>query len=152
VPMRPILLLLPLLLSCHDGRASLGEGKTDAKAEIWTDWEKFKEAAAGASDQAAVAFSILRDLRYSSLRATIDGPLDGRLDIKTYFEGTGEVPVGKQSARVPVKYNITLDAALLELLDQANLTRDIQMQFERGQAQQGGGVDDLITKNPGIFE
>ena len=29
-----------------------GEGKTDAKAEIWTDWEKFKEAAAGASTAA----------------------------------------------------------------------------------------------------
>ena len=143
--------VLPLVV--EEGKASIvgGEFKSDGPGVIRYQGEA-SEAAAGASDQAAVAFSILRDLRYSSLRATIDGPLDGRLDIKTYFEGTGEVPVGKQSARVPVKYNITLDAALLELLDQANLTRDIQMQFERGQAQQGGGVDDLITKNPGIFE
>ncbi|MEQ8934283.1 MAG: YdbH domain-containing protein [Amphiplicatus sp.] len=143
--------VLPLVV--EDGKASIvaGEFKSDGPGVIRYQGEA-SEAAAGASDQAAVAFSILRDLRYTSLRATIDGPLDGRLDIKTYFEGTGEVPVGKQSARVPVKYNITLDAALLELLDQANLTRDIQMQFERGQAQEDGGVDELITRNPGIFD
>ena len=28
--MRPLLLLVPLLLSCHAWRASLGDGKTDA--------------------------------------------------------------------------------------------------------------------------
>lgn len=111
------------------------------------------DAAAAADPQAEIAFTILRDLRYSSLRATIDGPLDGRLDIRANFEGVGEVPSGgRRTARVPVKYNIALDAALFELLDQAALTYDIQRQLDRARSQQDDGVDALIDRNPGIFD
>lgn len=111
------------------------------------------DAAAAADPQAEIAFTILRDLRYSSLSATIDGPLDGRLDIRANFEGVGEVPSGgRRTARVPVKYNITLDAALFELLDQAALTYDIQRQLDRARSQQDDGVDALINRNRSIFD
>ena len=46
--------------------------------------------------------------------------------------------MNNQDVRVPVTYNINLDAALLELLNQANLTRDIQLQFERGLGAEDG--------------
>ncbi|MEE2690866.1 MAG: YdbH domain-containing protein [Pseudomonadota bacterium] len=127
--------VLPLVI--EDGKASIVGGilKSDGPGAIRYVGEA-ADAAASAGDQAEIAFSILRDLRYTSLSAAINGPLDGRLDIQTRVEGTGEVPLGRRSARVPVKYNIGLDAALLELLNQANLTRDIKLQYERGRAQQ----------------
>lgn len=97
------------------------------------------ESASAAGEQANVAFSILRDLRYQSLRVLVDGPLDGRLNFRMTFEGSGEVPVNDQLIRAPVIYRINLDAALLDLLNQAVLSRDIRRQIELGrQGEQDG--------------
>ncbi len=90
------------------------------------------EAASKAGQDAQVAFDILRDLRYNSLEVSVNGALDGRLEFKMNFEGTGDVTLNNASGRVPVVYRINLDAALLELLRQANLSRDIQLQIEKG--------------------
>ena len=87
------------------------------------------EAASQAGTDAQIAFDILRDLRYSSLGVTIDGPLDGRLDFQINFEGTGEVSLNRARGRVPVKYNIALEAALLDFFRQANLSRDVELQI-----------------------
>ncbi|MCA8894891.1 MAG: hypothetical protein KDA48_06505, partial [Amphiplicatus sp.] len=57
------------------------------------------------------------------------------------FEGTGNVPVNKQRVRVPVVYRINVDAALLELLSQASLTRNVQLQIQRGLQQSGSGAE-----------
>ncbi|WP_425407961.1 intermembrane phospholipid transport protein YdbH family protein [Hyphococcus sp.] len=92
------------------------------------------EQAAQAGDQAEIAFDILRDLQYSDLQVTVNGALDGRLEFNMVFEGTGEVSLENAAGRVPVKYRINLDAALLELLRQANLTTDIRLQLERAQS------------------
>lgn len=89
------------------------------------------EKAAQAGQQAQIAFDILRDLRYNTLAVTVNGPLDGRLEFQLDFEGTGDVSVRNARGRVPVLYRITLDAALLELLNQANLMRDVQLQIQR---------------------
>ena len=78
-------------------------------------------AAAEAGGDAQIAFDVLRDLRFDTLSVLIDGPLDGRLDFRVNFEGTGEVSFNRERVRVPVKYAVTLDAALLELLNQAAL-------------------------------
>jgi hypothetical protein len=90
------------------------------------------EAASQAGQDAQVAFDILRDLRYNSLEVSVNGALDGRLEFQMNFEGTGDVTLNNASGRVPVIYRINLDAALLELLRQANLSRDIQLQIEKG--------------------
>ena len=88
-------------------------------------------AAAEAGGDAQIAFDILRDLRYDKLSVLIDGPLDGRLDFRINFEGTGEVSISRAQGRVPVNYTITLDAALLELLNQANLSRNLELQIKQ---------------------
>ena len=88
-------------------------------------------AADAAGDQARMAFDLLRDLRYNDLEIALNGPLDGRIQFEIRFEGTGEVTANNQNVRVPVKYNINLDAALLELFKQANLSRNIELQIER---------------------
>ncbi|WP_375206581.1 intermembrane phospholipid transport protein YdbH family protein [Hyphococcus sp.] len=95
---------------------------------------KAAEAASAAGEDAQVAFDILRDLRFNALEVSVNGALDGRLEFQMKFEGTGDVTVRKQDVRVPVVYRINLDAALLELLHQANLSRDIQLQIQRGLA------------------
>ncbi|MEO1137122.1 MAG: YdbH domain-containing protein, partial [Pseudomonadota bacterium] len=91
------------------------------------------QQAAAAGDDAQIAFDILRDLRYNALEVSVNGALDGRLEFQMKFEGTGDVTVRNQNvANVPVIYRISLDAALLELLRQANLSRDIELQIQRG--------------------
>lgn len=91
------------------------------------------QQAAAAGDDAQIAFDILRDLRYNALEVSVNGALDGRLEFQMRFEGAGDVTVRNQNvANVPVIYRISLDAALLELLRQANLSRDIELQIQRG--------------------
>jgi len=82
-------------------------------------------------EQGRIAFELLRDLRYESLHIDVNGPLDGRVKFEIQFEGTGEMTAAGQRVRVPVNYNINLEAALLDLMKQANLSRDIQLQIER---------------------
>ncbi len=102
---------------------------------------KAGDAAASAGEQAKIAFDLLRDLRYRSMTVSVNGPLDGRLEFAVELEGTGEVTVRDQAmvregtGRVPVIYRINLDAALLELLNQANLSRSIGLQIEKAQRQ-----------------
>lgn len=95
------------------------------------------QQAAAAGEDAQIAFDILRNLRYNALEVRVNGALDGRLEFQMEFEGAGDVTVRNQNvANVPVIYRISLDAALLELLRQANLSRDIELQIERGLAEE----------------
>ena len=126
--------LLPLIV--EEGRASFVDGRLTAEGPGRISYVgQAGAAAAEAGGEADIAFDLLRDLRYERLSVSIDGPLDGRLDFQISFEGTGAVTLNRASGRVPVKYNINLDAALLELLNQANLSRNLQLQIE--QAVQG---------------
>lgn len=123
--------VLPLVVK--DGKASIENGmlQSDGPGAIRYQGQAGEEAAA-VGEQAQIAFDLLRDLRYADLGVTIDGPLDGRLQFQLKFEGTGEVALNQQNVRVPVIYRISLDAALLELLNQANLSQSIQLQIEEG--------------------
>lgn len=87
--------------------------------------------AAAQGGQAQVAFDLLRDLRYESAEVRVDGPLAGRLQFAISLEGTGVITRENQNVRVPVKYNISLDAPLLELLNQAALTTNFDLQLQR---------------------
>lgn len=122
-----------LPLKVENGRARIENGLLHSEGPGFIRYEgKAAEQAAQTGQQAKTAFDLLRNLQYDELNVTINGPLDGRLDFQIEFEGTGDVEFNGQNARVPVIYRISLDAALLELLRQANLSRDIQMQIQQG--------------------
>ncbi len=123
--------VLPLVV--EDGRARIENGvlKSDSPGAIRYRGRAGAEAAA-AGAQAKMAFDLLRDLQFDSLVATINGPLDGRLQFQIKMNGTGAIEYNNQDARIPVKYNINLDAALLELLNQANLIRKPELQLQIG--------------------
>ncbi|MEM9015070.1 MAG: YdbH domain-containing protein [Pseudomonadota bacterium] len=121
--------VLPLVI--EDGKARIENGVLRSDGPGFVQYSgQAAETAAQAGEQAEIAFSILRDLQFESLAVTVDGPLDGSIDFQMVFEGRGDVPVNQQSVRVPVKYTINLEAALLDLLNQANRSRDVQMLIE----------------------
>lgn len=123
--------VLPLVV--EDGRASIENGMLQSQGPGALRYQgEAADQASAAGQDAQVAFDILRDLRYSDLGIQINGPLDGRLQFQLKFEGTGEVALNAQKVRVPVLYRINLDAALLELLNQATLSQNIQLQIQRG--------------------
>ena len=120
---------LPLVV--ENSRASFVGGRLSAEGPGRISYVgKAGAAAAAAGGDAQIAFDVLRDLQYEKLSVLIDGPLDGRLAFRINFEGTGEVSVSGAQGRVPVNYNINLDAALLDLLNQANLSRDLELQIK----------------------
>ncbi len=129
-----------LPLAVRDGRAFIEDGRLESQGPGAVRYESAAtDQAAAAGGEAEIAFDILRDLQYDSLSIGINGPLDGRLAFEMRFKGSGEVSANSQTVRVPVNYNITLDAALLELVNQANLSRDLEMQIRRGLAEQQDG-------------
>ncbi|MCB9954298.1 MAG: YdbH domain-containing protein [Caulobacterales bacterium] len=132
--------VLPLKIEGGKARIENGELHSIGPGAIRYNGQ-VSDAAGQKGQQAQVAFEILRDLRYNKLAVTIDGPLDGSIDFNMVFEGTGNVPVNKQRVRVPVVYRINVDAALLELLSQASLTRNVQLQIQRGLQQSGSGAE-----------
>ena len=123
--------VLPLVV--RDGRARIENGvlRSDSPGAL-----RYRgragDAAAASGAQAKMAFDLLRDLQFDSLIATINGPLDGTLQFQIEMNGTGAIEFNNQDARVPVKYNISLEAALLELLYQANLIRKPELQLQLG--------------------
>ena len=123
--------VLPLVVK--DGRARIENGvlRSDGPGAIRYRGRAGDEAAA-AGAQAKMAFDLLRDLQFDSLIATINGSLDGRLLFEIQMNGTGAIEFNDQDARIPVKYNINLDAAILELLNQANLIRKPELQLQLG--------------------
>ena len=124
--------VLPLIVEGGKARIENGVLKSDGSGAIRYRSEVAATAAA-TSDQAQIAFDLLRDLQYDVLSVTINGPLDGRLQFQIKAEGVGLLTRQDQEVAVPVKYNINLDAALLELLNQAVLSQDIQLLIETGQ-------------------
>lgn len=129
---------LPLLF--EEGRARIENGYFQSEGPGVLSYEgKGTDAASSGNDQAQVAFDLLRDFRYDSMKVTVGGPLDGRLDFVVALAGTGQLTVPKQpfigakKTRVPVRYTISLDAPLTALLNQARLSQDIRLQIEKAQ-------------------
>ncbi len=123
--------VLPLVIEGGKARIENGVLKSDGKGAIRYKGKAAADAAA-ASDQAQIAFDLLRDLQYDALSVTINGPLDGRLQFQIKADGVGLLTRQDQEVAVPVKYNINLDAALLELLNQAALSQDVQLLIDTG--------------------
>ncbi|MEX0644303.1 MAG: YdbH domain-containing protein [Parvularculaceae bacterium] len=94
--------------------------------------EKLSESSTESEDSmAAMAFEFLKELRFAKLSAELNGPLDGTVRFKIYFEGTSKVIVNGQSVESPFIYRINVDAPLLALVDQARLTADPRLRYER---------------------
>ncbi|MEZ5920319.1 MAG: YdbH domain-containing protein [Parvularculaceae bacterium] len=135
-----------LPISFENGRSFINNGILSAKGGGVV---RYTGQAAAATEQAGgnaqLAFEALRELRFDTLSATIDGPLDGRLDFKILFEGRSLIPVqaGGKTQRVdsPVKYRVTIDAPLLSLLQQAILSTNVKVQFERARANAAQGEE-----------
>lgn len=89
------------------------------------------DAAAENNKGAKLAFDLLRELRFQKLGAKIDGPLDGDLKFTIIFEGSNDVVVNNQPVRSPVIYRITLEAPLLALIEQAQVSTSPRLQLER---------------------
>lgn len=136
-----------LPVSFEGGRARVNNGLLSSKGKGVVRYQgKATQAAAQSSEQSALAFEILRELRFDKLSAEIDGPLDGTLNFKIFFEGRSDIPVktGKETQRVdsPVKYRITIDAPLLSLIEQAILSTDVKLQIERAQKEEKADTQD----------
>lgn len=121
--------VLPLVVEGGRARIENGVLQSQGPGAIRYRGETAAQAAE-AGDQSQIAFDLLRDLQYDDLKVVINGPLDGRLNFNLTFVGSGEVGVNQQQVRVPVIYKISLDAALLELLNQAVLTQDVELLIE----------------------
>lgn len=122
--------VLPLVVK--EGRARIVEGRMSAKGPGVLRYQgKAAEAAAASNPQAKFAFDILRELHFDELTAEIDGPLDGALQFNVVFKGINEVTAGRNKVASPVIYRISIEAPLLALLDQARVSTDFRLQFDR---------------------
>jgi hypothetical protein len=129
--------VLPLVV--REGRASLVAGRMSAKGPGVVRYQgKAAEAAAASNAQAKLAFDILRELHFDELTAEIDGPLDGALQFNVVFKGINEVAAGRSKVPSPVIYRISIEAPLLALLDQARVSTDFRLQFDRLQKEAEG--------------
>ncbi|MEZ5895257.1 MAG: YdbH domain-containing protein [Parvularculaceae bacterium] len=134
--------LLPL--SVDNGKARINEGVLSANGPGVIRYQgKMTDQAAGANQQAQLAFEVLRELRFTSLVATIDGALDGELSFKIFIEGTGNIPIvaGGKTQRIdsPVRYRISIDAPLMRLIDQAITSTNVRLQIKKAQDQAAAG-------------
>jgi len=64
------------------------------------------------NEQTQLAFGILRDLRFESFEATVNGDLDGNLVIGLVFEGVNAITFQEQQVSAPVIYRIMLEAPM----------------------------------------
>ncbi len=92
-------------------------------------------AAAQSNAQARLAFDVLEDLRYDSFEGRVDGRLDGTLNFDLDFDGSSAVKFDQAPSdneiETPVKLRIKLEAPLLELVDQARVSRDFGLQLQQ---------------------
>jgi len=138
-----------LPLSIEGGKARVNQGIVSSKGPGVLRYEgKATNAASQSNEQSALAFEVLRELRFETLSAIIDGPLDGTIGFKILFEGRSLIPVktGGKTQRVdsPIKYRITINAPLLSLIEQAILSTDVKLQIER--ARQSAGEEKSVDK------
>ncbi len=124
-----------LPLTFEGGRARIDKGILSAKGAGVIRYTGQIAAAAGQADPTTeLAFDALREFRYESLSTTIDGPLDGTLHFKVFFEGRSDVSMttsrGKQTVQSPFIFRVNIDAPLLSLIDQAAVSLDVRRQIE----------------------
>lgn len=116
-------------------RARIDNGILSAKGAGVIRYTGDVGAAAGkANETTEMTFEALREFHYESLSTTIDGPLDGTLRFKVFFEGRSDVSMktsrGKQTVESPFIFRVNIDAPLLRLIDQAAVSLDVRRQIE----------------------
>jgi len=126
--------VLPIIF--EGGRARIDNGILSAKGAGVIRYTGGIAAAAGqANATTELAFDALREFRYEALSTTIDGPLDGTLRFKVFFEGRSDVSMttsrGKQTVQSPFIFRVNIDAPLLSLVDQAAISVDVRRQLEQ---------------------
>lgn len=127
-----------LPITIESGRARIENGVLSAHGPGIIRYEgKTTDAVAASNEQAHFAFDVLRELKFSKLSASINGPLDGNLSFNILIEGQSDIPINdprvKDPVSSPVVYRVNLDAPLLALFDQARVSTDIRHQFQRQQ-------------------
>jgi hypothetical protein len=135
-----------LPVSFEGGKARINNGILSSKGPGVVRYEgRAADAASQSNEQSALAFEILRELRFEKLAATIDGPLDGTLNFNILFEGRSDIPVrtGGKTQRIdsPVKYRVTVNAPLLSLIEQAVLSTNVKLQIERAQKEKAAAEE-----------
>jgi len=148
-----------LPISFEGGRARIVNGVLSAKGGGVIRYQnKAAEPAFQSSEQAKLAYEMLREVRFDNLSVVIDGPLDGTLKFKIIFDGRGDLPIstrgGPKTVLSPVIFRLTMDVPLLQLLEGAKAVAN-PLQFlktaPRSAGEQEKAVDDLIQSNPDIF-
>lgn len=124
-----------LPITFEGGRARIDNGILSAKGAGVIRYTGDIAAAAGEANQTTeLAFDALREFNYEALSTTINGPLDGTLQFKVYFEGRSDVSMttsrGRQTVKSPFIFRVNIDAPLLSLLDQAAVSLDVRRQIE----------------------
>lgn len=123
--------VLPLVIT--QGKARIIDGYLIAKGPgVLRYKSKGTEAAAAESASSRIAFEALRELKFDTLTAKLNGPLDGDIAFDILVEGASLVTLGRgQEVNSPIKYRIQLEAPLMGLIDQARVTTDIKTQLGR---------------------
>ncbi len=130
--------VLPLII--EDGKARIENGELSAAGPgIIRYAGDAVKAAAAVNENARMAFDLLRELHFDKLTAKINGPLDGDLDIRVIFEGANDITLQDQSVVAPIIYRISIEAPLLALIDQARVSTDFHLQYERLKRQDRSG-------------
>jgi hypothetical protein len=124
-----------LPISFEGGRARINNGILSAKgAGVIRYTGDIAAAAGGANPSTSLVFEALREFQYESLSTTIDGPLDGTLNFKVFFEGRSDVSMttsrGKQTVKSPFIFRVNIEAPFLSLIDQAAVSLDVRRQIE----------------------
>lgn len=130
--------VLPLTL--ENGKANINNGVISSKGQGVIRYQgDATDAVASSGGPTALAFDVLRELRFEKLSATLNGPLDGTINFNILFDGRGNIPVqtGSKTQLVnsPVKFRVTINAPLLALIDQAITSTDFKRQIDRVRAQ-----------------
>lgn len=142
--------VLPIII--EDGKARIEGGVLSAVGPGVLKYSgKAGEAAAQSSAEAALAFNVLRDLRYELLEASINGPLDGDIDVGVRFEGVSTVPFEGVSEPVPtpVIYRMNIKAPFLELVRQGRVSTDVSLQYQELRRALEEGVDNYGENSDG---
>lgn len=119
---------LPIIMSGVE--VKVDQGHLSVKDGGTIRYQTGQTNAAGASNEyAKMAFDALKDFRYRSLIAKLDGPLDGAIEVGMEFEGSNKDVLNNQ----PFLFNINIEGELLNIVRSFNTNAQIKSELARRQ-------------------